>query len=99
MFRHTIYLDVESNADDLMAGLSTKALKANLAEVLVAEMKTRAQALVEELIRRGIDMAATGSTITAEQTLEGDRYSVRIVFGAGAKPTLIERAKSLFKRH
>lgn len=98
MFRHSIHADVESDVEGLISDLQAKAAKAGLPEASVTMLSTRARAALDTLVQRSHRMAASGSTISAEQVLQDDAYHVRIAFGVGAKPTLLEKVAAWFRR-
>ncbi len=85
MFKTTIRANERTDVAELVTGLRLSAERRGVSTIDVALIAASIETTLDNLIARGRDMAASGSTVAAERTLKGPTYEVRLVFGAGER--------------
>ena len=97
MFRYKIRCtektDVDAEIETLRANCSRANLPSSTVEVVAADV---GEAL-HQLVERGRQLAASGSHMHVDREINGDGYSIKLIFSVNEKRSLLQRVVGALK--
>ena|GEM_PF-5049294 len=99
MFRLTIRAHEKADVEAAISRLRAKSKAAGLGDSAVDVIARQMLATLNLLVERGQERSRTGSHMNVTRELSGDGYSVRLVFGAGGKESLLRKLLRFLKRY
>jgi hypothetical protein len=85
--------DVDSEVKHLRQACETAGVAPTAIDLLIYETRQ----LLTQLVERGKQFSSQGSQIQVTRDVVGDGYAVKLVFGAGIRPSLWERLAKIVR--
>lgn len=85
MFKTTLAADIKTDAAAVTEEIAARAERAGVGAPHLELLKQELGSVLAELVETGKQTAALGSQMTAERTVKGKGYAVRLVFRANDK--------------
>ena len=91
VLRETIYDNVGTDVDAVVADLRAKCAGAGLSPAVTALLSTQADQVLSTLVEQGKRIEAVGSQMEATRDITGEGYSIRLIFSEGVRRIFVQR--------
>ena len=99
MFRRSVHVDENTDADSTAQSVRSDALAQGLPESDADRLYAQLLEVLDPLVSRGRELGDLGSQVHIERKLQGSDYEVTVVLGVGERLSLLQRLTRLIQRN